>query len=61
MTAATPWPTAGRAWWAVSLCCAAALLSYTDRLILGLLLAFAIRFAAVVLLAALLGKSAGVA
>lgn len=37
MTTAAAWPPAGRAWWAVSLCCAAALLSYTDRLILGLL------------------------
>ncbi|TDR47585.1 putative MFS family arabinose efflux permease [Tahibacter aquaticus] len=36
-TAGTAWPAPSRAWWAVSLCCVAALLSYTDRLILGLL------------------------
>lgn len=33
----TPWPAPSRAWWAVGVFAAAAVLSYTDRLILGIL------------------------
>jgi MFS family permease len=38
-SAAEPWPASPRAWWAVAVFCLAAVLSYTDRQILSLLVA----------------------